>query len=37
VAELRGCAGSQFEPRLVEALVALLEADALPLLALRES
>jgi HD-GYP domain-containing protein (c-di-GMP phosphodiesterase class II) len=37
VAELRRCAGSQFEPRLVEALVALLEADALPVLALRES
>ncbi|MEA2413335.1 MAG: hypothetical protein QOC77_3896 [Thermoleophilaceae bacterium] len=36
VAELRSCAGSQFEPRLVDALVALLEADALPLLALRE-
>jgi diguanylate cyclase (GGDEF)-like protein/putative nucleotidyltransferase with HDIG domain len=37
VAELRRCAGAQFEPRLVEALVALLEADALPVLALRES
>jgi diguanylate cyclase (GGDEF)-like protein/putative nucleotidyltransferase with HDIG domain len=37
VAELRRCAGSQFEPRLVEALVALLEAGELPVLALRES
>ena len=36
VAELRRCAGSQFEPRIVEALVALLEADALPVLALRD-
>jgi HD-GYP domain-containing protein (c-di-GMP phosphodiesterase class II) len=35
VAELRRCAGDQFEPRLVEALVELLEADALPVLALR--
>jgi diguanylate cyclase (GGDEF)-like protein/putative nucleotidyltransferase with HDIG domain len=37
VAELRRCAGDQFEPRIVEALVALLEADALPVLALREA
>jgi diguanylate cyclase (GGDEF)-like protein/putative nucleotidyltransferase with HDIG domain len=37
VAELRRCAGSQFEPRLVEALVELLEADELPVLALRDS
>jgi putative nucleotidyltransferase with HDIG domain len=37
VAELRRCAGTQFEPRLVEALVALLEADELPVLALRDS
>src|SRR4051812_27895307 len=37
VAELRRCAGTQFEPRLVEALVALLEADALPVLALRDA
>jgi putative nucleotidyltransferase with HDIG domain len=36
VAELRRCAGTQFEPRLVEALVDLLEADALPVLALRD-
>jgi diguanylate cyclase (GGDEF)-like protein/putative nucleotidyltransferase with HDIG domain len=36
VAELRRCAGTQFEPRLVEALVELLEADALPVLALRD-
>jgi diguanylate cyclase (GGDEF)-like protein/putative nucleotidyltransferase with HDIG domain len=36
VAELRRCAGTQFESRLVEALVELLEADALPVLALRE-
>ncbi|HEY0631563.1 MAG TPA: diguanylate cyclase [Thermoleophilaceae bacterium] len=36
VAELRRCAGTQFEPRLVEALVKLLEADALPVLALRD-
>jgi diguanylate cyclase (GGDEF)-like protein/putative nucleotidyltransferase with HDIG domain len=36
VEELRRCAGSQFEPRLVEALVALLEADALPVLALKD-
>jgi HD-GYP domain-containing protein (c-di-GMP phosphodiesterase class II) len=37
VAELRRCAGSQFEPRLVEALVALLEAGELPVLALRDA
>jgi HD-GYP domain-containing protein (c-di-GMP phosphodiesterase class II) len=37
VRELRGCAGSQFEPRVVEALVALLEADELPVLALRDA
>jgi diguanylate cyclase (GGDEF)-like protein/putative nucleotidyltransferase with HDIG domain len=37
VAELRRCAGTQFEPRIVEALVALLEADELPVLALRDS
>ena len=36
VAELRRCAGTQFEARLVEALVELLEADALPVLALRD-
>jgi diguanylate cyclase (GGDEF)-like protein/putative nucleotidyltransferase with HDIG domain len=36
VAELRRCAGTQFESRLVEALVELLEADALPVLALRD-
>jgi diguanylate cyclase (GGDEF)-like protein/putative nucleotidyltransferase with HDIG domain len=36
VAELRRCAGTQFEPRAVEALVELLEADALPVLALRD-
>jgi polar amino acid transport system substrate-binding protein len=37
VAELRRCAGSQFEARLVDALVDLLERDALPVLALRDS
>jgi diguanylate cyclase (GGDEF)-like protein/putative nucleotidyltransferase with HDIG domain len=37
VAELRRCAGTQFELRLVEALVALLEADELPVLALRDA
>jgi diguanylate cyclase (GGDEF)-like protein/putative nucleotidyltransferase with HDIG domain len=37
VAELRRCAGTQFEPRLVESLVDLLEADALPVLALRDA
>jgi diguanylate cyclase (GGDEF)-like protein/putative nucleotidyltransferase with HDIG domain len=37
VAELRSCAGSQFDPRLVEALVALLDADELPVLALRDA
>ena len=36
VAELRRCAGTQFEPRAVEALVELLQADALPVLALRD-
>jgi diguanylate cyclase (GGDEF)-like protein/putative nucleotidyltransferase with HDIG domain len=36
VDELRRCAGTQFEPRVVEALVELLEADALPVLALRD-
>jgi putative nucleotidyltransferase with HDIG domain len=36
VSELRRCGGTQFEPRLVEALVELLEADALPVLALRD-
>ncbi len=35
VAELRRCAGSQFEPRLVEALATLLEGDRLPLLAMK--
>jgi HD-GYP domain-containing protein (c-di-GMP phosphodiesterase class II) len=37
VAELRRCAGTQFDARLVEALIALLEADKLPVLALRET
>ena len=37
VAELRRCAGTQFEPRVVEALVALLEEDELPVLALRDA
>jgi HD-GYP domain-containing protein (c-di-GMP phosphodiesterase class II) len=37
VAELRRCAGTQFDGRLVEALVELLEHDRLPLLALRDS
>jgi diguanylate cyclase (GGDEF)-like protein/putative nucleotidyltransferase with HDIG domain len=36
VDELRRCAGAQFEPRAVDALVELLEADALPVLALRD-
>ena len=36
VDELRRCAGTQFEPRVVEALVELLDADALPVLALRD-
>ena len=35
VAELRECAGSQFDGRVVDALVALLERDALTVLALR--
>ena len=35
VAELRGCAGTQFDGRVVEALVALLERDELTVLALR--
>ena len=33
VAELRRCAGSQFDPRVVEALAGLLERDELPVLA----
>jgi putative nucleotidyltransferase with HDIG domain len=37
VTELRRCAGTQFEPRIVEAFVALLEADELPVLALRDA
>jgi diguanylate cyclase (GGDEF)-like protein/putative nucleotidyltransferase with HDIG domain len=37
VAELRRCAGTQFEPRVVDALVELLDADALPVLALRDA
>ena len=37
VAELRRCAGTQFDGRLIEALVELLEQDRLPVLALRES
>jgi diguanylate cyclase (GGDEF)-like protein/putative nucleotidyltransferase with HDIG domain len=37
VEELRRCAGSQFDPRCVEALVDLLERDELPVLALRET
>ena len=36
VAELRACAGSQFDPRMVEALATLLERDRLPVLALRD-
>src|SRR3954453_3076183 len=36
VEEMRRCAGTQFDPRGVEALVELLEADALPVLALRD-
>jgi HD-GYP domain-containing protein (c-di-GMP phosphodiesterase class II) len=36
VAELRRCIGSQFEARLVDALVGLLELGELPVLALRE-
>jgi diguanylate cyclase (GGDEF)-like protein len=36
VDELRRCGGTQFEPRLVEALVELLDAGELPVLALRE-
>jgi diguanylate cyclase (GGDEF)-like protein/putative nucleotidyltransferase with HDIG domain len=37
VAELRRCAGTQFDGRLIDALVELLEQDRLPLLALRDS
>jgi HD-GYP domain-containing protein (c-di-GMP phosphodiesterase class II) len=37
VDELRRCAGTQFDPRPVEALVELLERDRLPVLALREA
>jgi HD-GYP domain-containing protein (c-di-GMP phosphodiesterase class II) len=37
VEELRRCTGSQFEPRLVDALVDLLEVGELPVLALRET
>jgi diguanylate cyclase (GGDEF)-like protein/putative nucleotidyltransferase with HDIG domain len=37
VAELRRCAGTQFDPRLVDALVELLEQDKLPVLALRDA
>ena len=37
VEELRRCAGTQFEPRLVDALVDLLEQGSLPVLALREN
>src|SRR4051812_11087700 len=37
LAELRRCAGSQFDGRLVEALAELLEQDRLPLLALRDA
>ena len=36
VTELRACAGSQFDPRMVEALATLLERDRLPVLALRD-
>jgi putative nucleotidyltransferase with HDIG domain len=36
VAELRRCAGTQFEPRAVEALAGLLEREALPVLALKD-
>jgi diguanylate cyclase (GGDEF)-like protein/putative nucleotidyltransferase with HDIG domain len=37
VQELRRCTGSQFEPRIVDALVELLELGELPVLALREN
>src|SRR3954470_17497695 len=37
VAELRRCAGTQFDGRLIDALVELLEQDRLPLLALRDA
>jgi putative nucleotidyltransferase with HDIG domain len=37
LAELRRCAGSQFDARIVEALAELLELDKLPVLALREN
>jgi diguanylate cyclase (GGDEF)-like protein/putative nucleotidyltransferase with HDIG domain len=36
VDELRRCSGTQFEPRVVEALAELLDEDALPVLALRD-
>ena len=36
VTELRGCAGTQFDPRMVEALATLLERDRLTVLALRD-
>jgi putative nucleotidyltransferase with HDIG domain len=37
IKELRSCAGTQFEPRLVEALVELLEQGELAVLALRDA
>jgi diguanylate cyclase (GGDEF)-like protein/putative nucleotidyltransferase with HDIG domain len=37
VEELRRCAGTQFDARLIEALVELLEMDKLPVLALRDA
>jgi diguanylate cyclase (GGDEF)-like protein/putative nucleotidyltransferase with HDIG domain len=37
LAELRRCAGTQFDARMVEALAELLEQDRLPLLALRDA
>ena len=36
VAELERCAGTQFDPRVVEAMAGLLERDELPVLALRD-
>jgi diguanylate cyclase (GGDEF)-like protein/putative nucleotidyltransferase with HDIG domain len=36
VAELRACAGSQFDPRVVDALAGMLERGELPVLSLRE-
>ncbi|MEA2448874.1 MAG: hypothetical protein QOG63_806 [Thermoleophilaceae bacterium] len=36
VEELRRCVGTQFDPRVVEALTGLLERDALPVLALKD-